>query len=104
MALGTLFGGRIIRKMGTEMAVADTRSALASDLGSALALGLLTALGVPASTTHLKMTSLAAATRFLGGRADRSAFLLVCAAWIATFPVSFALSYFISRGILAIVL
>ncbi|MBE6587650.1 MAG: inorganic phosphate transporter [Ruminococcaceae bacterium] len=104
MAFGTLFGGRIIRKMGTEMAVADTRSALASDLGSALAMGILTALGVPASTTHLKMTSLAAATRFLGGQTDRSAFLLVCCAWVATFPVSFALSYFISRGFSAVFL
>ncbi len=104
MGIGTLFGKRIIEKMGCEMAVADTRSALSSDLGSALALTILTSLGIPASTTHLKMTSLAAATRFLGGRTDNGTFVLLLFAWISTFPVSFALSYLISKGILLVLL
>lgn len=95
MGLGTLFGRRIIDKMGSEMAVCDFRCALSADLGSALALSVLTSLGIPASTTHLKMTSLAAGARFLGGRADKGTFILLVCAWVATFPVSFALSYLI---------
>ena len=97
MGLGTLFGGRIIKKMGNEMADADRKAALSSDLGSAAALALLTAAGVPASTTHIKMTSLAAASHFLGGKTDKDTFLLMIAAWFATFPVCFALSFLLSK-------
>lgn len=104
MGIGTLFGKRIIEKMGCEMAAADKRSALSSDLGSALALSILTALGIPASTTHLKMTSLIATTKLLGGRTDKATFILLAAAWIATFPISFALSFLITKGIFIILL
>lgn len=104
MAIGTLFGGRIIRKMGNEMVQADRTCALSSDVGSAASLALLTALGIPASTTHQKMISLAAVTRSLGGRTDRSTFILLCGAWLATFPISFGLGFFISKGFLTFLL
>ena len=104
MGIGTLFGKRIIEKMGMEMAVADKRSALSSDLGSAVALSVLTALGIPASTTHLKMSSLAAATKALGGKTDKCTLAVLIATWVATFPVSFAIAYLLSLCVLPILL
>ena len=104
MGVGTLFGERIIRKMGGEMAVADKRAALSCDIGSALSLCILTVVGIPASTTHIRMTSLVAATRASGGKTDPSAFLLLLCAWVSTFPVCFALGFFISKLILVILL
>lgn len=102
MGAGSLFGGRIIKKMGVEMARADTVSALSSDMGSGLTLMIFTAAGLPVSTTHIKMTSLAAATKATGGRTDVSTFILLCIAWVATFPICFGLSFFITKLIFAI--
>ncbi|MBQ8915277.1 MAG: inorganic phosphate transporter [Clostridia bacterium] len=104
MGIGTLFGRRIIKKMGLEMISADEGSALAADLSGALSLAALTALGVPASTTHVRITALTAATRAAGGRCDGGIFALLCSTWVATFPVCFALSYFASRLFLVIFL
>jgi len=104
MALGTLFGRRIIEKMGTEMVNAGRTTALSSDMGSGLSLALLTALGIPASTTHVKMTSLAFTSLVCGERTDRDTFLRLCCAWVVTFPASFAVSFSISKLFLAVFL
>lgn len=104
MGIGTLFGGRIVRKMGGEMAVADERGALGADMGAALALSVLTALGIPSSTTHIRMSALAAGAAASGGRTDKGTFLLTVTAWAATFPVSFALSFLLSKVILTVFL
>lgn len=102
MGAGSMFGGRIIKKMGGEMAKADTVSALSSDIGSAIVLALFTVIGLPVSTTHIKMTSLTAATRAVKRKTDKGTFVLLCAAWLATFPVCFVLSFFITKLIFAI--
>lgn len=100
MGAGTLFGGRIIRKMGFEMVDATPRAALAADVGSAFSLAVFTFFGVPASTTHVRMVSLASAVKASGERADGSTVLLLFAAWTATFPVCFGAAYLLSRVIL----
>ncbi|MBR6676119.1 MAG: inorganic phosphate transporter [Clostridia bacterium] len=97
MGIGTIFGRRIIEKMGGEMAVADSRAALAADGAGAAALALFTLLGIPASTTHVRMTALFGAARAMKNKTDTSSFLLLICAWGATFPVSFLLAFLLSK-------
>ena len=97
MGIGTLFGKRIIEKMGREMASADSRAALAADGAGAAALALFTFFGIPASTTHVRMTALFGAAKAMKNRTDTSSFLLLLGAWGATFPVCFLLSFFLSK-------
>ena len=102
MAVGAFFGKRIIRKMGEEMVQADKRSALGADLGSVSALSLLTLLGVPASTTHLKIVSLAFSSKIFKNPSQREIFILTAVAWLATFPICFFLGFFLSKLIFVI--
>ena len=104
MGAGTLFGERIIRKMGFEMVDATPVAVFSSDVGSTAALALFTLLGVPASTTHVRMVSLAAAVKASGERADVSTMSVLLAAWIATFPVCFGTAYLLSKALLCAIL
>lgn len=97
MASGAFFGKRIIKKMGDEMTQADSISALSSDIGSVAALTLFTFLGIPASTTHIKITSLAFSSKIFKNKKKREIFALTALSWIATFPISFFLGFFISK-------
>ena len=97
MATGAHFGKRIIKKMGNEMSKADKRAALASDMGSVAALTLFTLLGIPASTTHIKITSLAFSSNIFKNHSQRDIFILTVVSWIATFPICLFLGFFISK-------
>ncbi len=98
MALGTLLAGqRIIKNMGENTAPSTIDSALAADIASSLSLTVLTFFGIIASTTHAKMTALSAASWAAGEKVSVSTLLLMLLAWIATFPLCFALSFFLSK-------
>jgi len=98
MSLGTILAGqRIIKSMGESAAPSTIESALAADIASCLSLIVLTFFGIIASTTHAKMTALAAASRAAGEKVSVSTLLLMLLAWIATFPLCFALSFFLSK-------
>lgn len=97
MASGAFFGKRIIKKMGDEMTEADSKATLSSDLGSVCALTAFTVLGIPASTTHIKITSLAFCSKIFKDPKKRELFFLTAATWIATFPICFFLGFFISK-------
>ena len=104
MGAGTLFGMRIIKRMGSEIGTESKRGAVACDLGSAVSLLVLTLLGIPASTTQIRMTSLAFCSRASREKTKISSLLLLAGVWIATFPVCFFLGYFISKVFLQILL
>ncbi|MBQ4066628.1 MAG: inorganic phosphate transporter [Clostridia bacterium] len=102
MALGTLCGGRIVKKMSSDMASADLPAALGADVACGLTLALLTLIGIPASTTHLKMTALYCAARCRRNPSSPQTLALLAAAWFSTFPICFVLSFFLSKLFFAI--
>jgi len=99
MGLGTLCGGqRMTEAVGEELASLDAPGALAADLASAATLGLLSAMGIPASTTHARTA--AAAGSALSGRfctLHRPQLLRFIAAWILTFPLCAALGALLAQ-------
>ncbi len=102
MLCGTLFGGRrIVQKMGRDMADVDAFSAACADIGSAASLLMMTLAGLPVSTTHVKMTAVAAAAGGAGQSTDKKVILQVLLAWITTFPGCFLLAYFITKLLLS---
>lgn len=105
MALGTLFcGRRIIEHMGQKTLESDEYTSLCADMASVASLAVFTALGIPASTTHVKMTALAAAVTSGGKRADKRELFLMVVAWIATFPICFVVSYLLTKTVFDIYL
>jgi len=100
MFLGTLLGGRrIVEKLGGKMTRLQLSSAVASDIGSALSLCLITLLGIPASTTHTKTCAIAGAAAASGERVDKKELLSIAFGWILTVPCCIILAYFITKAI-----
>ena len=93
MALGSSLGGsRIIKAIGSEMAPLDGRSSLCSDRASALTLTVCTLLGLPVSTSTVKVCSAAGAAakqKLL----KKNIFARMWSAWLLTFPVCFGLGW-----------
>ncbi len=87
MALGSsLGGGRIVHTIGRQMAPLDGHTALCTDRASALTLAVCTLLGLPVSTSTVKVCAAAGAARRRGSLGG-SAFGKMWLAWLATFPV-----------------
>lgn len=94
ISLGTLLGGRKIIERFSEFAPEAPHCGFAADLVSAVGLLLLSAAGLPASTTHAKSSAVFGAG-LLGRRvkSTKSAILPLIGAWVLTFPVSAALGF-----------
>ena len=100
MFLGTLLGGRrIVEKLGEKMTSLSLRSAVSSDIGSALSLFVITLLGIPASTTHIKTCAIAGAAAQWGGKVDKKELVSIAIGWILTVPACIILAYFITKTI-----
>ena len=94
MALGTALGGKpIVEKVGTELASLSPTDGLAADLGAGLVLALCSALGLPASTTHAKVSAVYGA----GRGADRRVMGQMAGAWVLTFPACGAMAFALTR-------
>jgi PiT family inorganic phosphate transporter len=99
MALGTALGGKpIVEKVGTELTALSPTNGLAADLGAGVCLLGCTALGLPVSTTHVKVAAVCGAgwSRGRNGVALRP-LLEIAGAWALTFPFCAALAYFLTR-------
>lgn len=83
--------GKILDTLGGESPL-SARGALASELSAALCLALLTAWGIPVSTTHTKTAALMAAEK---GTPVLSPRLVL--SWLLTFPACFFLSFLTTR-------
>lgn len=98
ISLGTLLGGRKIIKKFKEFAPVDSKSGFGSDLVSAVSLGVLAVLGLPASTTHAKSSAV-----FGAGLIDRrlseqvQSFKSMVAVWLLTFPVTAILGFLLTK-------
>ena len=98
ISLGTLLGGQRIIKTFKSFAPTDPSLGFASDLVSAVSLTVLSAVGLPASTTHAKSSAV-----FGAGRVDhaevkdnKSAKQMVLA-WGLTFPICAILSWVFTK-------
>lgn len=97
MGFGTLCGGgRIVKKMGRQMTSTDLHAACLADAGSSAALLLLTAAGLPVSTTHVKMSALAAVAGHRG-TLDKKTFVSLAAAWLTTFPFCYFVAFLLIK-------
>ena len=97
MALGTALGGKpIVEKVGTELASLSPTDGLAADLGAGAVLLVCSALGLPASTTHAKVSAVCGA----GRGADRRVMGQMAGAWILTFPACGAMAFLLARVML----
>lgn len=94
MALGTALGGKpIVEKVGTELAQLSPTDGLAADLGAGTVLLICSALGLPVSTTHAKVSAVCGA----GRKADRGVMGQMASAWILTFPACGLLAFLLTK-------
>ena len=100
MTLGSACGGlRIIKKVGENMVKLDAAAGTASDAASSLTLGICTALGIPASTTHSKTCAMMGAGSLTGRGVDRVVARQMILAWGLTFPACFAIGYLLGMTV-----
>ena len=99
MGLGTLLGGgRIIKKVGSEMVSIGPREGFAADLAGTLALIFSTLQGMPVSTTHVKTCALMGAAMGKGeDHIDSRIALSMGAAWLLTFPACGLLGFLLTK-------
>lgn len=98
ISLGTLLGGRKIIKTFKTFAPADPSLGFASDLVSAVCLTVLSAVGLPASTTHAKSSAIFGAGRADGTQRDSlSPIKGLVLAWVLTFPVCGILAWIFTK-------
>lgn len=99
MSLGTLCGGgRIIRKVGSEMVALRPREGFAADLAGTVSLLLSTLQGFPVSTTHAKTCALMGAA--MGEKAaavDKRIVGELFSAWLLTFPACGLLAFLLTK-------
>lgn len=89
MAAGTALGGRrIINTVTRDLTGLTPNAALAADLASGACLLAASVFGLPVSTTHTKLSALWGAGK---GRGPTGTGIVL--AWLATFPVCFALAW-----------
>ena len=94
MALGTALGGKpIVEKMGTELANLTPAEGLSADLGAGVVLLVCSALGLPVSTTHAKVSAICGA----GRGADRRVMGQMAGAGALTFPVCGGVAFALTR-------
>lgn len=97
MALGTALGGKpIVEKVGSELASLSPADGLAADLGAGAVLLICSALGLPASTTHAKVSAICGA----GRGADRGVMGQMAGAWALTFPVCGGMAFLLTKAMM----
>ncbi|MBQ2892386.1 MAG: inorganic phosphate transporter [Bacilli bacterium] len=101
MGIGTLIGGkRIVKKMGNELVELDLKQCTSSDYATSLVLLLSTLLGIPISTTHVKMTSLIGVGLAKKTKINISVIKQLIFTWILTFPGCGLISFILTKFIL----
>ena len=94
MALGTALGGKpIVEKVGSELASLSPADGLAADLGAGAVLLACSVLGLPASTTHAKVSAVYGA----GRGADRRVMGQMAGAWAHPFPACGGMAFLLTR-------
>ena len=104
MALGTLMGGgRIIKKIGLEMASIKNFQGFASDIGSIAVMLASTFCGIPQSTTHTKSAAIAGAGAAVRLKSvDMGILKEMLLAWVITFPLCAFLAFIMTKVFLLV--
>ncbi len=98
MLIGTAVGGKkIIKSVGENMVQIDKKDGFASDVASALCLLFASIMGIPASTTHTKTSSILGVGALSSGKINAKTVLGIVTAWIFTFPACTLLGYAIMK-------
>lgn len=98
MGVGTAVGGyKIIKTLGLSMVRLEPYSALSGEVGCFMSLLMLTALGIPVSTTHSKASALMGAGAVKGAKmVNFSVIKDLILAWTLTFPICGLISYLLT--------
>ena len=97
LAAGTALGGkRIIKKVGNGITVVDEGSGVCCDAAAFISILICTVLGMPVSTTHTK-TSAVLGVGIANKSFNLKTYYEIFSLWILTFPICFAVGYFITR-------
>ncbi len=103
MFFGTAVGGKkIIKAVGENMVSIDKKDGFSSDIASAACLLFASVLGIPASTTHTKTSSILGAGVISSGKINKKTVRGIFTAWIFTFPACTLLGYLIMKIMLLI--
>lgn len=104
MALGTSVGGwRIIRTLGRRMCKLKAHQGFAAETAAATTIMVASGLGIPLSTTHTISTSIMGVGIVRGSHAVRwSVGRELVMAWLLTFPICAAISWFVVTVITAV--
>lgn len=97
MTLGTLIGGgRIIKKVGIDMASLDASEGTAADMSSSAVLVICSLLGIPVSTTHSKSCAMMGVAMRKPGGANKKIISEMILAWLLTFPICGGIGFLLS--------
>lgn len=100
MFFGVSIGGKkIVENVGNNTANLDNVKGIISDIGTIINLLLASLFGFPVSTTHVKTMSIISLKEDNSNKENISN---IFKAWLWTFPVCFALSYFISKVLIKV--
>ncbi|CAG2213600.1 PIT [Mytilus edulis] len=88
-----IYGRRVIKTMGTDLAKITPSSGFCIEIGSALTVLIASNIGIPISSTHCKVGSVVAVGRVRSREnVDWKLFRNIALAWIVTVPVSGGIS------------
>jgi len=93
LSVGTFFGYNKIIKNIESMVVSSPKEWLSSDFSSLISILVSTILGVPISTTYIKISSIFGASVQANNTVNKFSFLATISIWILTFPVCMFISY-----------
>lgn len=102
MSIGTSVGGlKIIKTVGMDMVKLESHQGFASDIAGTIGLFVLSVLGIPVSTTHMKTTAI------MGVAASKNVHSVkwdivkeMALTWILTFPGCGLIGYLITKLLL----
>ena len=88
-----LGGKPIVEKVGSELACLSPADGLAADLGAGVVLLTCSLMGLPASTTHAKVSAICGA----GQNTDKHVARQMARAWVLTFPACGAMAFLLTK-------
>lgn len=98
MSFGSLVcSERIVRRVSEKTARPTLRCGISADVSSVIVILLFTLIGIPVSTSNVKVCALVGASE---GRVSLRSFMGMVTVWLATFPVCFLIGGILTRILL----
>lgn len=104
MAFGVSIGGKaIVQNIGNDMAKINNQQALMTDMVTIVTLFIASILGLPVSTTHVKIISIVGIGKFNKVKVERKNIIDIFKAWIFTFPVCGVIGFVLTKILIIVV-